>query len=470
MTVLEKSPDILAQIQSFDVFANIDDNALEWLVRRSSHKHYEAGEKLFSHGDKMDHMIIILEGRYSIERVFNGQLRDLGTQGMGHITGVLPFSRMKEAGASAIAIEKVRTLELHRECIVEMVNTSYDLTQRLVGVMSNRIREFSQVRFQDEKLTALGRLSAGLAHELNNPASAIVRDVAELYKRTHSTPEKFKAIMSMKVTAEQTDGINDILFSKLKNLNEIDLSLMEKEEAVDDIMDWLEDHEVNKDNEEIADTFVDFGLTPDDLDKVYEIFNEKDISPIMGWFESTLSLEKLVTDIKEASERIASLIGAIKSYTHMDRGHAKELIDIHHGMKSTLIMLKHKLKQKKIAFDKDLDYNIPQISAHAGELNQVWTNIFDNAIDAMPEGGILGIKTFQKGNFVCVHISDTGSGIPQDILTLIFEPFFTTKDMGKGTGLGLDVVKRIIDKHHGTIQVDSEPGKTVFKICFPITD
>lgn len=470
MKTLEKSPELLPLLKNFDVFKGLDEKALNWLIKRATYKQYEVGEPIFQPGFPADYMIIVLEGKYNIEIVSKGQLKDLGHREGGTVTGVLPFSRMKEAGATGTVSKPTQTLELHRDCFVEMVNTSYELTQRLVGLMSNRIREFSQVRFQDEKLTALGRLSAGLAHELNNPASAIVRDVAELYKKTHATPEKFKRVITMQITPEETDQINEILFSKLKNLNEIDLSLLEREEAVDDIVDWLEDHDVKGEIEDIADTFVDFGLTAEDLDTVDEIMDGKEISPLMSWFESTLSLEKMVTDIKEASERIASLIGAIKSYTHMDRGSAMELIDIHVGMKSTLIMLKHKIKQKRIIFDKQIDYDLPKIRAHAGELNQVWTNIFDNAIDAMDVDGVLGIKTFRNGNFVNVEISDNGSGIPEDILTLIFEPFFTTKGVGQGTGLGLDVVKRIIDKHNGSIKAESVPGKTVFTICFPIEE
>lgn len=468
MTILTKPSTLIQKLKELDIFKGIDDAALNWLIEKSDYKQYEVGDMLFVNGQATNHMIILLEGKYSLAVVTKGQIKDLGFQEKGYVTGVLPFSRMKKASASGRIIEPTQTLELHKDHFLEMVNTCYELTERLVNIMSNRIRQYSQVRFQDEKLTALGRLSAGLAHELNNPAAAIVRDVEELYQKTHATPEKFKAVITMKITPEETDQVNAILFSKLKNLHQIDLSLLEQEAAAEDLSDWLEERGLEADAEDIADTFVDFGITVEDLEQVNQIIKGRHLPAIMRWFDSTLSMEKIVTDIREASNRIASLIGAVKSYTHMDRGAAAEKVVIHEGIKSTLIMLKHKIKSKNIQIKKNLDPKLPRITARPGELNQVWTNIFDNAIDAMEDKGTLGIHTFQRGDFVCIDISDTGSGIPEEDLTVIFEPFYTTKDVGQGTGLGLDVVKKIVDQHNGTIKVNSKPGKTVFELCFPI--
>ena len=348
-----------------------------------------------------------------------------------------------------------------------MVNVSYALTQALVAIMSTRIRDFSQSRFQDEKLMALGKLSAGLAHELNNPASAMVRSSEELYKRIHSTPDKFKSVINMRITVEQTDKVNDILFSKIENLNKVDLSLMEREEQLDDLLDWLEDHDIDE-ADEVAETFVDFGITEDDLDRVDEIMEGQELSPIIRWLESTLSLEKLIGEIRESADRISGLIKAVKGYSHMDRGTSMEPTDVREGIRSTVMMLKFKIKQKGIILDKTFPDQLPLVQAFVGELNQVWTNIIANAIDAMDKGGELKISVYHERTSVCVEITDNGHGIPEEIQTRIFEPFFTTKSMNEGTGMGLDIVQKILVKHDASIDLDSAPGKTTFKICIPV--
>ncbi len=467
MEVITKPDQLLKDLQSFEVFEGITEHALKWLIEKSDFNAYKEGELIFSPGQAVNHMQVIVKGKYVIEMQRQGQLQDLGVYERGYVTGVLPFSRMKEARAYGRVLEECEVLELHKDYFIEMVNVSYQLTQNLVATMSNRIREFSQLRFQTEKLTALGRLSAGLAHELNNPASAIVRDVSDLYKKIHSTPEKFKSVITMRITPEETDAVNEILFSKIKNLNTIELSLLEREDITDELLDWLEEQNVDE-AEEIAETFVDFGVNIADLKKIHDIVDGRHLPALMRWMESTLSLEKLVCDIRDSSARIASLIGAIKTYTHMDRGSARESIDIHEGIRSTFIMLKHKLKQKNIEVIKEINLGLPKLKAHPGELNQVWTNLFDNAIDAMDKDGTLTIKTYQERQYICVEVIDSGVGIPEEEQTMIFDPFFTTKPMGKGTGMGLEIVKGIIDRHHGTIGLESRPGRTCFKLCFPI--
>ena len=469
MKTIEKSPQILADLQTFETFADIPEPALQWLINLSDYKFYDTGEALFYPGQKVDHMQIIMDGKYVVKFEQKGKTREVGVWETGYITGVLPFSRMVEARASGIALQPTYTLELHRKHFTEMVNVSYELTQALVSVMTNRVRDFTSLQFQNEKLMALGKLSAGLAHELNNPASAMVRNAEELYKKVHNTPEKFKAVITMRITPEQTDRVNDILFSKISNYGQRDLSLLEREERIDDLTDWLEDHEMEE-VEDIAETFTDFDLTEEDLDEIHNIVQGENVPLIMGWLESTLSLEKLVGEIQEASGRISALVRSIKDYSHMDKGVSREQVNIHDGIRSTVIMLKHKLKKKNITLNKEFHDALPLIQGYAGELNQVWTNLIVNAIDALDVGGLLTIKTYPDRQYVCVDITDNGHGIPEDILTRVFEPFFTTKAMGEGTGMGLDIVKKIMVRHNAEIDVESEPGKTTFSLCFPASN
>lgn len=466
MQPIPKTSGLLTTLKQFETFAGIADADLEWLIERSDLHSYKEGDYLFKPDEPVDHMQMIIQGRFSIYMQRDGELRELGVWETGNVTGVLPFSRMTHASAHGQALEDSKVLSLHKRHFTEMVNVSYALTQALVNFMTTRVRNFTGQRYQDEKLMALGKISAGLAHELNNPASAMVRSAAELHRKIHSTPEKFKSVITMRITPEQTDGVNNILFSKIKNVQGVELSLLEREERKDDLTDWLEDHDVDN-AEDLAETFVDFGLTLDELEEVYDIINGQHVGPIMRWIESTLSLEKLVSEIQESADRIAKLVQSVKSYSHMDRGAAAEHIDIHEGIISTLIMLKHRFKQKQIQVVKNFDRGMPKLKAHPGELNQVWTNLITNAIDAMDEGGTLTIDTFPDRQFICINITDTGSGIQEEHLSRIFDPFFTTKAMGEGTGMGLDITKKIVDKHKATIQVESRPGKTTFRLCFP---
>lgn len=466
MHTLIKVPALREKLMDFSIFQNLEESVVNWFIEKSEYFELEKDEVLFTPGMSADYLFVVLSGKIVLKLEQNGVKKEFGIWETGDISGLLPFSRMKEISGYAIALRKCEMLRLHRDCFAEMASISYRLTQRLVGQMTDRVRNFSTQRSQDEKLMALGKLSAGLAHELNNPASAMVRSADELYNRTHTTPERFKEVITMRITPEQTDEVNAIIFEKIKNIKSVDLSLMEREEQMDEVLDWLEEHEV-RNPDDTADTFVDFGIDTTDLEQIAAILNHKYISAVFQWLENVLANEKLVVEIRESADRIANLVRSVKTYSHMDRGRDMELTDIHDGIRSTIMMLKHKFKSKNIQLEKDFGDNVPNLKAYVSELNQVWTNIIVNAIDAMGDGGKLIIKTFEERGNVCVRIIDSGAGIPEEIITRIFEPFFTTKKMNEGTGMGLDIVKKILTRHKADIQVNSQPGHTEFKICFP---
>ncbi|WP_116108137.1 ATP-binding protein [Lewinella sp. IMCC34191] len=467
---LTKTADLTDRLRAFDIFKDVRTEALEWLIQKSEYKCYRKGMHIFSAGEAADHMQVLLTGSYVIQRESNGRRKELGMWKAPYVTGVLPFSRMKDTQADGLCLEDSKVLELHRDCFVEMVNVSYQLTQALVAVMTNRVRDFQQMRLMDEKLMALGKMSAGLAHELNNPASAIVRSSQELHKHLVQTPERFKSVVTMRVTAEDVDRINEILFERIADADSVEeLGLMEREERKDDLLDWLEDHDVEE-ADRIVDTFADWNFRTDDLESIANAIPEEAIQPILWWIETNLTTESLVNEIQASSGRIAELVQSIKAYSHMDQEPSLEMVDVHKGLKSTTIMLLHAFKKKKIRINKELGSDIPKIKALAGELNQVWTNLLSNALDVLPDdgSGVLTLRTFQERDCVCVEFQDNGPGIPEDIQSRIFEPFFTTKGIGEGTGMGLDIVRRVIEHHNGYVNVDSEPGCTVFRVCFPI--
>ncbi|MEO0789366.1 MAG: ATP-binding protein [Bacteroidota bacterium] len=458
---------ILPKLKTFDTFDGISEEALLWLAKKSECLTVPIGSEVFTAGEAANYMIMLVEGEYVVKFTRQGKEREVGTSTDGQITGVLPFSRMHTIGATATATKDCHLLMLHKDHFVEMVNVSYELTQALVAVMTERVRNFQQLQLSNEKMMALGKMSAGLAHELNNPAAAIVRASEVLYDHMHQTPEGFKEVITMPVTPEQVDQVNKILFDKINGFADVDLSLMEREEMLDDIIDWLDDKDIER-SEEVADNLVDFAFDAEALDQVASILPGEALASVLKWIETNLITERLVVDIRTSGERIANLVSSIKSYTHMDREPSFEVIDIVHGLKSTLTILKHRFKKQKVELDKQISCELAKVRAIPGEMNQVWTNLLANALDVLPDGGKIKIRTFTERGYVCLEIEDNGPGIPEEIQRRVFEPFFTTKAVGEGTGMGLDIVKRIVDRHQGLVSVESVTGRTCFRTCLPI--
>jgi signal transduction histidine kinase len=464
--MINVTPELL---QSFEALQEVPLEQLKWLIDNSEQRILPEGEFLFQPGQPINATNIFINGRVSMYMMQNNEMREMAVFEAQTISGYLPFSRAKTSPSFAKAAEDTQLLSFPATKMPEMIADYFELTQALVHVMASRIRDFTALQQQSEKMMALGKLSAGLAHELNNPASAIVRGAASLKQHLLSAPKTFKEIIEMKMTVEQVNIVNDMLRVVLNDKKQRTLTMMERSELEDEMIDWMDAHEV-KNAAEISENFVEFGFEVSDAEAFKQHIPADYISHIMNWINSNMVTEKMVTDIEEASRRITDLVGSVKNFTHMDQGHDKQYADIHSGIKNTLTMLHHKIHKNNIQIVKNFDTTLPPVKAMIGELNQVWTNLMDNALDAM-EGtakGVLEIKTLKDGAFVEVSIIDNGPGIPEDFKSQIFDPFFTTKEIGKGTGLGLDVVRRIVKQHRGSIKVQSVPGRTAFIVCFPI--
>lgn len=458
---------IIDKISKFPVLADVPRPQIEWVVERGELQTFKAGDKFFQQGDAIDRMFIMLEGATNFMMERNGQYMEVGKIETGDISGALPYSRAHTSPAIGLAVLDSKVFVLNKSFFHDMVCECQELTEVLVHMMSDRVRSSTKSQQRDEKLMALGKLSAGLAHELNNPAAAIVRSSESLQQHLSHVPEKFKKVISMKVTNEQVDGVNEMLFSKIQQGIDKSESLMNRTNREDELTDWLEDNGFG-DCYMLSETLAEYGFCDSDLDNLKDMVGEESFTSVVGWIDNVLTTEKMVGEIKEASNRISNLVSSVKSYSHMDRSTDFEPTNVHEGLHSTITILNHKLRKNKVNLVETLTQDLPNISASPGELNQVWTNVIDNALDAMEDGGTLELKTTKNSANVMVHITDSGSGIPEDMQGRIFEPFFTTKDIGKGTGLGLEVVQQIVDRHKGHIKLDSKPGKTTFEFCFPI--
>lgn len=460
------TPEWLKQIDSLK---QVPDEQLQWWIDKSRHYSLQEGEHLFTEDEPIIGTHVVVDGKFKIFFMQNGAMRELLDYSAPTITGHLPFSRGKVAGATARATTDAQIMTFPLECMPELIHNHFELTQALVHIMADRIREGMAMQQQNEKMMALGKLSAGLAHELNNPAAAIVRSSTLLKSHLQMQPETFKKVMNIRITPEEVDVVNKRMFEVMSKTERPVLSLMERTNCEDDVTDWLDDREVEN-AMEVAEHFVDFGFTKDDLEFFSQHIGSEHLSPVLNWINNNLVTEKMVTEIQEASQRISDLVGSVKNFTHMDRAQDKQYCDIRIGIRNTLTMLNHKLKKGNVNVVENFDETLPEVKAFIGELNQVWTNLIDNALDAMEvtENRILEIKTERDKEFVKVSIIDNGPGIPDDIKNNIFDPFFSTKEIGKGTGLGLDVVMRIVKQHRGSIRANSVPGKTEFVVCFPI--
>ncbi len=459
---------IADQIAAFESLANVPRDQVEWVVERGELRQEQAGNKIITSGEPIDHMFFMLEGVSAFRLEQNGQYKELGRIEVGTISGALPYSRGQFATANGVAITDCTAFFLHKKYFKDLICTCHELTEVLVHQMTDRVRNFTRFQQQNEKLMALGKLSAGLAHELNNPAAAIVRSAESLQSHLGTVPDKFKKVISMKVNDDQIDYVNDLVFGKLEKGIDKSESLMAKTEREDDLTDWLDDNGYG-DCYMLSETLADYGFCADDLDGVKDNIGETEFPSVIEWIDNVLTTEKMVGEIKDASSRISKLVNSVKSYSHMDRSDDFEQTDLHEGIHTTLNILNHKLKKNKVEIVEELDNELPAINAQPGELNQVWTNVIDNALDAMEnDGGTLKIQTLKQADNAVVKITDSGPGIPEDVKNQIFDPFFTTKDVGKGTGLGLEVVMKIVEKHKGRVSVESVPGETTFEFCFPI--
>ena len=448
------------------IFSDLEEAELQWFAAHAEDLHVPAGEILIREGDAADALFVLLEGEIVARRESEGPGTPVFRARAGQVTGLLPFSRMTSYSTMVRAAAPLRIARLHKDWFPEMLQATPRLLPRLVGVMADRIREFSRAGQQREKLAALGKLSAGLAHELNNPASA-ARRAAESLRRAMAELRQTTADVDRRAISDaQRKHLADFELRSIERLASLPaLDALTQSDLEEEMSMWLQAHAV-ADSWKLAGGLVEAGISTVSLDALAAAFDRETIHGVLARVVATLNAEKLVAEIESATSRISELVRAIKEYTYMDQMPEQE-VDIHKGLDSTLTMMKFRLK-KGVTVIREYSPDLPRVCAHGSELNQVWTNLIDNAVDAMNGKGELRIRTARELDNVVVEITDNGTGIPPENKARIFEPFFTTKGVGDGTGLGLDTAYRIVRSHHGDITFDSEPGRTRFQVRLPL--
>jgi signal transduction histidine kinase len=437
---------------------------LAWLVAHGELRRLETGEVLSHKGMPVSGLYIILSGHVvlSVDRG-SGPQKIIEWRG-GEISGLLPFSRLTTPPGDAVAVEGTEFLSLPRECLRALTYECHEVTTLLVHTMLDRARLFTSSDLQNEKMISLGKLSAGLAHELNNPASAIERNAALLEGRLSDAETATHTLGEARLNDAQLAAVDAIRTACLAKAAAGVRSPIEQAEREEAIAAWLADHGLH---DRTAEALADTPVTVEALDQLAAAVQGPALEAVLRWAGAGCAVRSLAAEIQEAGMRIAGLVAAVKGFTHMDQAMVAEPVDLGVGLGNTVAVLKAKARQKQVSVTVELEDELPRVRGFAGELNQIWGNLIDNALDAVPESGSVEVTAKRECERVVVRVVDNGPGIPAPLLGRIFDPFFTTKPMGQGTGLGLDIVRRLVQHNDGTIEVDSLPGRTEFRVALP---
>jgi signal transduction histidine kinase len=454
-----------SELLRFPTFADLPDDQIDWFISQSKELNLKAGDIYLQQGAPADAMFVILEGHLQVRGELNGETVAFDLE-PGDVTGVLPFSRMKQFSVGGRAVTDSRALRFPASLFPDLVQKMPELTKRLVGLMSDRIREVTRLEQQRDRLASLGKLSAGLAHELNNPASAAKRAASQLRHILKKIRDASLELGKQDLSPAQKLEIEKLeaSFTQQDVVPPDALTMSDLEEQIDSL---LRSHGQN-DLWLLAAGLARRNIKPEVVESLFASLNGDTARAALVRIAASVEVASLLHEIESSTSRISDLVGAIKEYTYMDQSPVQN-VDVVKSLETTLTILNHKLK-KGVVVQRDYQSVPLLVNSFGSELNQVWTNIIDNAIDAMRGKGELRIRTYRDDGCVVVDIGDNGPGIPSEVEPHIFEPFFTTKGVGEGTGLGLDTVQRIVKKHRGNIQVSSKPGDTRFKVWLPLVE
>ncbi|WDZ87120.1 ATP-binding protein [Micromonospora cathayae] len=460
-----------AQLRSLFLFESLDAGQLDWLAERGRVETRAAGSAVYLEGEPATCFHVLMDGTVSMSRRVRGdEVEVIRTSQRGVYGGATQaYLDVPQVYLNSLrAVSDATFLVLPAETFAYAVRTWFPMAMHLLEGLFIGMRETQTRVGERERLLALGALSAGLTHELNNPAGAAVRATAVLRERVAAMRHKLAMIADGRLDARGLHELVALQEDAVKRAADAPtLSALAASDAEDELTDWLDEHEVTA-GWDLAPTLVAGGLDVAWLTRIEPAVGRDNLENALRWLTYTVDTELLMREIDEAVGRISGLVGAAKQYSQLDRA-PYQVVDVHDLLDATLVMFKAKIPPG-VRLVREYDRTLPPLPGYAAELNQVWTNLVDNALGAMGGTGTLTVRTSRDADCLVVEVGDTGPGIPEHVRPRIFEPFFTTKPVGEGTGLGLDISYRIVvHKHHGDIQVESAPGATTFRVLLPLT-
>jgi signal transduction histidine kinase len=465
-----------ADLKTLFLFEALTDEQLEWIAAHGSECSVPAGATVFTEGDPAEFFFVLLSGTLALyRRVQSDDVETVRTDQRGAYMGaVQPYLRedapmLRAYTASMRAVSECEFFVLPADDFGTIIREWFPMAMHLLEGLYFGMRANQALVGERQRLAALGSLTSGLMHELNNPAAATVRATAALRERVAGMRHKLGMLADGRIAPEQLRALTQLVEPIIERAAKApELSPMQASDAEDALSDWMDSRGVTA-GWDLAPLLATGGLDVDCLEEIARTVAPELLDQSLRWIGYALETEQLMTDIEDAGNRVSSLVAAAKQYSQLDRA-SHQRIDVHDGLKSTLVMLAHKIGDG-VRVVKDFDRTLPLIPAHPGELNQVWTNLIDNAVQAMNGSGTLTLRTSRDADRVLVEIGDTGPGVPPELRQRIFEPFFTTRPVGQGTGLGLDISYRIVvNRHGGDIGLVSDPGDTRFQVRLPVAE
>jgi signal transduction histidine kinase len=457
--------DVVARLAEHRTLKGVPRVELEWLVAHGDVYQMAPGELVEELPQAYESMAILLSGHFAIYVDHGAGPHKVMEWSGGDITGVLPYSRMSNKPIGEMKVDEPGdALVVHSRHFPDMVRECPTVTTRVVHIMIDRARHFRSSELQDEKMLSLGKLAAGLAHELNNPASAAARSAKLLAEGLAEAEASSRALGAARLTPEQTAAVEEAR-QICATTPAAALDPVARADREDAIADWLGAHGGDP---ESAPALAETAVTIQSLDSLARLLDGETLQTALRWVAAGCSTRALASDVERAATRIHTLVGAVKRFAYMDRALSPDAVDLAGSLTDSVTLLVYKARKKSVGIDVRIEPNLPRVRAIGGDLNQVWTNLIDNAIDAVRESGHVIVSAACQRDLVTVRIVDDGAGIPSEIRDRIFDPFFTSKPVGKGTGLGLDIARQLVRRNDGDIEVESEPGRTEFRVTLRV--